>query len=135
MLLADDVPTGVEQGTALRFTVADSVRVGDRVVIAKGATVSGMIAREAGKKKFLGLGGGKATFQLQQVDAVDGKKLNVRATSGRPADGAATRPIDTGKGSKPKGVAAVEGTEYVGYIDGEQTVLVSKWPEIGARVL
>jgi serine/threonine protein kinase len=126
MLLAEDVPTGVEQGAALRFTVADSVRVGGNVVIAKGATVSGMVAREAGKKKFLGLGGAKATFQLQQVDAVDGKKLNVRATSGRPSDGPATRPLDTGKGSKPKGVAAVEGTEYVGYIDGEQTVSVSK---------
>ena len=103
MLLAEDVPAGVEQGKALRFIVADNVRVGDHVIIAKGAPVIGMIAREAGKKKFLGLGGGKATFELQQVDAVDGKKLNVRATSGRPADGPATRPLDTGKGSKPKG--------------------------------
>lgn len=126
MLLAEDVPNDVEQGKALRFTVADSVRVSDHVVIAKGALVTGAVAREAGKKKFLGIGGGKATFQLQQVDAVDGKKLNVRATSGRPGDGVATRPLDTGKGSKPKGVAAVEGTEYVGYIDGEQTVSVSK---------
>jgi hypothetical protein len=126
ILLAEDVPTDVEQGRALRFTVVDGVRVSDHVVIAKGATVTGMIAREAGKKKFLGLGGAKATFELQQVDAVDGKKLNVRATSGRPADGPATRPLDTGKGSKPKGVSAVEGTQYVGYIDGEQTVSASK---------
>jgi len=126
MLLADDVPTDIEQGKTLRFTVAESVRVGDTVVIAKGATVSGRIAREAGKKKFLGIGGGNATFQLQQVDAVDGKKLSVRATAGRPSDGPATRSLDTGKGSKPKGVAAVLGTEYIGYIDGEQTVAVSK---------
>lgn len=126
IVLDEDVPADVEQGKALRFTVTDSVRIGNTVVIAKGANVNGIVTRQAGKKKFLVLGGGKATFQLQQVMAVDGKKLNVRATSGRRSDDSATRPFDTGKGSKPKGLAALQGTEYVGYIDGDQIVSVPK---------
>jgi len=125
IVLAEDVPTDVEQGKSLRFTVADGLRVGDTLVIAKGATVTGSIAREAGKKKFI-FGGGKATFELQLANAVDGKKLNVRATSGRSAEGPATRPFDTGKGSKTKGLIAAQGTVYIAYIDGEQTVSVSK---------
>ena len=125
IVLAEDVPADVEQGKALRFTVADGLKIGNNVVIAKGATVAGAVAREAGKKKFI-FGGAKTTFELQLVEAVDGKKLNVRATSGRSAEGPATRSFDTGKGSKPKGLAAAQGTEYIAYIDGDQTVSVSK---------
>jgi len=125
IVLAEDVPTDVEQGKALRFTVADGLRVGNNLVIAKGAIVAGAIAREAGKKKFI-FGGAKSTFELQLVEAVDGKKLNVRATSGRSSEGPATRSFDTGKGSKPKGLIAAQGTEYIAYIDGDQTVSVSK---------
>lgn len=126
MVLAEDVPADVGQGKVVHFTVADGVHIGNTVVISKGAPVSGVVARQAGKKKFLVLGGNKATFQLQQVAAVDGKKLNVRATSARSSDEPPTRPFDTGKGSKPKGVVAAQGAEYVGYIDGDQTVSVSK---------
>ncbi len=125
IVLAEDVPANDDQGTPLRFTVADGLKIGDTVVIAKGATVTGEIAREAGKKKFI-FGGAKATFELQLASAVDGKKLNVRATSGRSADGPSTRPFDTGKGSKQKGLIAAQGTEYIAYIDGEQTVSISK---------
>ncbi len=126
ILLSEDVPNDVEQGKTLHFTVADGLRVGGTVVIAKGAGVTGMVAREAGKRKLLPFVGRKTTFQLQQVDSVDGKKLNVRVTAGRPAEGVATRTFDTGKGAKPKGLAAAEGTEYLGYIDGDQTVSISK---------
>lgn len=125
IVLAEDVPADAAPGKALRFTVADNVRIGDSVVIPKGAIVSGVVAHP-GKKKFLVVGGRKATFELQQVAAIDGKKLHARSTSGRPAGEPATRAFETAKGSRLKGLVATQGTEYVGYIDGDQTVSVSK---------
>jgi len=94
------------------------------VVIAKGATITGAIA-DAGKKKFLGMGS-KLSLRLVSVDAVDGHKLNVRATSGQAASGAAKRPVDVGGKGKSKEIAAAAGSAYIGYIDGAQTVMVPK---------
>jgi hypothetical protein len=124
--LADDVASDAPEGQALRFTVLEDFKIGDVTILAKGAVVNGSITHLAGKKKFLGIGGAKMSFRLLQADAVDGKKINVRATAGKPADGSAERPFDTGKGSRPKGLAAAQGTEYIGYVDGEQAVAVRK---------
>ena len=82
--LAEDVPADAEEGRVLRFTAVDGLKIGDTVVIAKGASVTGSIV-EAGKKKVFGMGG-KMTFRLAQADAVDGKKLNVRAEPSRGKD-------------------------------------------------
>ena len=97
------------------------------MVIAKGAAVTGVVMGETGKKKFLGMGGGrKFTFQLEQAEAVDGQKVSVRALAGRNQVGPTVRSFDTGKGAKAKGFAALQGTQYVAYIDGEQTVSIRK---------
>ena len=122
--LAEDIPASAEEGRVVRFTVREPVHVGDAVVIAQGALVTGAII-DAGKKKFLGMGA-KLNLRLIGADGVDGHKLAVRATLGRRADGPARRPVDTGHGSRAKDVAAPRGTEYVGYIDGPQTVQVRK---------
>jgi len=122
--LAEDVPADAEEGRALRFTVVDGLKVGDAVVIAKGASVTGSIV-EAGKKKVLGFGG-KMTFRLVQVDAVDGKKLNIRAEPSRAKEGPAKRPLDSGAKGKTKEIAAAAGSQYVAYIEGDQTVSVRK---------
>jgi serine/threonine-protein kinase len=122
--LAEDVPTDAEEGRILRFTVVDGLKVGDNVVIAKGAAVTGSIL-EAAKKKAFGIGG-KMQFRLLQVDAVDGKKINVRAEPSRGKDGPAKRPIDSGAKGKTKEIAAAAGSQYVGYIEGDQTVSVKK---------
>jgi hypothetical protein len=124
--LAQDVPADSEEGQALTFTVLEDFQMGGKTVIAKGAKVAGAIASEKGKKKFLGMGGGKMTFELQRVDAIDGKKLNVRAMAGRAKEGPTTRSFDTGRGSKPKGLAAAQGTEYIAYVDGDQIVSIRK---------
>jgi serine/threonine-protein kinase len=124
--LAADIPADAEEGAPLRFVAAADFRAGDTVVIAKGASVTGVIVESAGKKKFLGMGGGKMTFRLMQVDAVDGHKLNVRATPGRRSDGPAVRPVDTGSQKRTKEVAAAAGTQYIAYIEGEQTVSIQK---------
>jgi hypothetical protein len=127
IILTADVPSDAPEGQALRFTVVDGLQVNNAIVIAKGATVTGSVTGETGKKKILGMGGGsKLTFRLLQVDAVDGKKVNVRAMSGRRAEGPTIRNFETLKGSKTKGLAAAQGTEYIAYIDGDQTVSVRK---------
>jgi hypothetical protein len=127
IILAADVPSDAPGGQALRFSVPDGLTVDDKVVIAKGATVTGSVTGESGHKKILGIGGGnKLTFRLLQADAVDGKKLNVRAMSGRRAEGPTIRPFETVKSAKKKGLAAAQGTEYIAYIDGDQTVSVRK---------
>ena len=127
IVLTADVPSDAPEGQALRFTVVDGLQVGNNTVIAKGATVTGSVTGETGKKKILGMGGGsKLTFRLLQVDGVDGKKINVRAMSGRRAEGPTIRTFETLKNSKTKGLAAAQGTEYIGYIDGEQTVSVRR---------
>ena len=125
--LTADVPADAPEGQALRFTVVDGLQVDNNTVIAKGATVTGSVTGETGKKKILGMGSGsKLTFRLLEVEAVDGKKLNVRAMSGRRAEGPTVRTFETLKGSKTKGLAAAQGTEYIAYVDGEQTVSVRK---------
>jgi hypothetical protein len=125
--LAEDVPADAAEGRPLRFTVTEGLQVNDKTVIAKGATVTGSVTGETGKKKFLGIGGGrKLTFRLAQADAVDGRKLAVRALGGKSEDGPPVRAFDTGKGSKSKGYAALQGAMYVAYIDGDQIVAVRK---------
>jgi serine/threonine protein kinase len=124
--LAEDVPADAPEGQALHFTVREGLQVGDKTVIAKGATVTGAVAGESGKKGFLGMGGRKLTFRLTQAEAVDGRKLAVRAMAGKSADGPTIRPFDTGKASKSKGYAALQGTVYIAYIDGDQIVAVHK---------
>ena len=123
--LAEDIPADAEEGRVIRFTALDGLKVGDAVVVAKGATVTGVIAEAAGKKKIFGMGG-KMTFSLTQADAVDGKKLKVRAEPSPGKDGPPKRPIDGGAKGKTKEVAAAAGSQYVAYIDGDQTVSVHK---------
>jgi serine/threonine-protein kinase len=123
--LAEDIPQNAEEGRALSFTVAKDVRVGDLVVIAKGASVTGSITQAARKGAF-GIGGGKASMRLLGVDAADGHKYKVRVQSARSADGKSERPVETNVKPKNKELAAAAGTEYIAYIDGDATVSVKK---------
>jgi hypothetical protein len=123
--LAEDIPQNAEEGRPLHFTVAKDLRVGDLVVIAKGAGVTGEVA-QAARKGTLGFGGAKATMRLLVVDAVDGKKYRVRAQSARGAEGKNERPVETNVKPKNKDLAADAGTEYVAYIDGDVTISVKK---------
>jgi hypothetical protein len=122
--LAEDVPANVTPGTPVHLVVSDSVRINDAIVLAKGAAVTGEVA-DAGKKKIFGIGG-KLSFRLMTVVAADGKVLKARATSGAGGEGGPKRPFDTGKNQHPKELAASAGTQYIGYINGDQTVSVKK---------
>jgi serine/threonine-protein kinase len=122
--LDQDVPTDAREGQILRFTVSQALQVGNKTVIAKGATVTGTVTAESGKR-FLRFRGHKLAFRLTQAEAVDGRKLAVRAIAGK-GDGPPTRSFETAKASKIKGYAAVQGTAYIGYIDGDQMVAIRK---------
>src|SRR5690242_15595505 len=63
--LRDDVPADGSGGQTLSFTVRDDLKVGDALVVAKGAKVIGAV--EWGKK-MLGLMGKRANFRLMQAD-------------------------------------------------------------------
>ena len=125
IVLAADVPSTATEGQTIRFTAVDGFKVGENIVIAKGATITGEVTGEKGKK-ILGIGGNKLTFRLLQADSVDGKRVNVRCMSGKRNDGPTIRSFETTKGGKVKGLAAAQGTEYIAYIDGDQTVSVRK---------
>jgi hypothetical protein len=127
IILEQDVAADAPEGMGLSFTVSEGLKIGDKTIIAKGATVTGSVTGESNKKGFLGIKGGhKLTFRLMQAEAVDGKKLAVRAMAGRGEDGVTIRTFETNKGARPKGYAAVQGTVYIAYIDGDQTVAVRK---------
>src|SRR5688500_7093923 len=120
ILLNHDIPADAAAGTALHFTVAQDVRAGSAVAIAKGATVVGEIV-DAGRKRLIG--GTRMTFRLSQALAVDGRSISVRATPGK-RDNRNVRPVETPVKPKAKDLAASAGAEYIAYIDGEQTVSV-----------
>ena len=120
--LAADIPKDPAPGTPLRFTVKQPIVVDGATVIAAGAGVTGEVAGI--KKGFLGLGG-KPTFRLFAVDAVDGTKLALRAAPGSGTGDKAERVIEPA-GRRDKTLRAPAGTEYLGYIDGAQAVTVRK---------
>jgi hypothetical protein len=125
--LAEDIPQNAEEGTPLHFTVAKELRVGDLVVIAKGASVTGAIAQAARKGKLgIGIGGGKMTMRLLVAEAVDGHKYKVRPQAARSSDGKSERPVEPNVKPKNKDLIAAAGTEYLAYIDGDATVSVKK---------
>jgi len=123
--LAEDVPLNASEGQEISFRVLEDFKAVDQIIIPKGAAVTGTIVSEGAKKKFLGMGG-KMTFKLSSADAVNGQKITVRATAGRRSDGPATRSLDTGKYAKAKDLAAARGTDYIAYVDGDQTLSLAK---------
>jgi serine/threonine-protein kinase len=114
LTLAEDIPGDALEGDPVRFRVAHDVRVEDTVAIPKGAEAIGVIV-DGAKKKILGIGG-KMTFRLESVTAVDGRKVTIRATPKPNRKGVSKRAL------KP----ATAGAEYLGYIDGSNTVMVKK---------
>jgi serine/threonine-protein kinase len=120
--LTQDVPLKLTAGEALHFTVSKDVKVGDVVVITKGTPVNGTVMDPGDGKKLL-IVKNKATFRLSNVESAGGTKLAIRAIPAHKADDKAERPIEQ-PGSKNKDVLAPAGTEYLAYMDNDQTVTV-----------
>jgi len=122
--LAEDVPLNSPAGTPIHFTVSKDFEVAGAVVIQKGAPATGAVAQEA-KKKFLGFGA-KMMMQLLTVNAAGGQSLKLRATPKPSPAGPSTRPVEQGGRERPKGIVAIAGTQYIGFLDGNQNVTVEK---------
>jgi serine/threonine-protein kinase len=123
LTLTDDVPRNALEGEPIRFKVAADVRVNGTLVIPQGAPAVGVIVDSA-KRAILGIGG-KMTFRLEKIDAVDGQEVKIRATQTRNDNGISKRPVNTGF-RQPKQVVAVAGASYVAYVDGPNTVSVKE---------
>ncbi len=122
LVLADDVPLDAEPGHAIPFTASADVKIGDSIVIAKGAQARGEVyAREKRKQLIVAGRGTKLSLALLTVEAVNGTKLNIRATSATKTDKVSTRGLESG-GTRPKNLAATKGLVVLGYINGTQTV-------------
>jgi hypothetical protein len=120
--LVEDVPAAAEAGQPLKFEVSRDVRVGESLVIRKGAPATGEIVDKS-KKKFLGKIA-KPTYRLLEVTADDGSTLKVRSTSD-PGSAKIGRQLDP-QPAPSKDFAAKAGNGFVGYIDGEQSVRIKK---------
>ena len=115
--LAADIPDNAKEGLQLRFVAGSDVKVGDAVVIAKGAVATGQISQ--GKGRLVG----KMQLRLLTISAVDGKIYKIRALSSR-TNKDQQRPVETGTKPKNKDSAADAGTQYIAYADGDMTVAV-----------
>jgi serine/threonine-protein kinase len=124
--LAADIPADAEMGRPLRFTTTEDFKVNGVTVIAKGAAVLGEVS-DAGKKKgVFGIGGSKLSFKLTRAEGMGGHPISVRALAARKTEGATQRPADNGQKTGSKDIAAAQGSQYIGYIDGEQSLTVPK---------
>jgi len=123
--LAEDIPADADMGRPVRLIASEDFKVNNVTVIAKGAPVQGEIS-EAQKKKVFGIGGSKLSFKLIRAEGVGGHPINVRALAARKADGVTQRPVDNGQKTGSKDLAAAQGAQYIGYIDGDQAITVPK---------
>jgi hypothetical protein len=121
--LVEDIPADAEPGRPLRFRVIRDVRSEDAVVLAEGAVLTGELTSAEKKRR---LGRSRATYRLLEVAAVDGSKLKVRATPGRPSDRREERPVEVPGHAPSKEVLVPAGTEFVAYFDGDQTVTMRR---------
>lgn len=122
--LVQDLPAGAQVGHAVQFRVLSPVESGGIIVIAKGAIVSGSVASLAGRKKLFEHS--KPRFRLMSVEAADGSKIGVRATRTSKSEDDETASFESSKVSKQRGLIAASGSEYMAYVDGDQTVNVRK---------
>jgi hypothetical protein len=126
MTLAADIPADAEVGRPIRFTVSEDFKLNNVTVIPKGSPVQGEISETPKKGKIFGIGGSKLSFKLTQARSASGRPISVRALPSAKGDGVTQRPVETGQKTGSKEIAATQGTQYIGYVDGAQTVTVPK---------
>ena len=121
--LDEDVPADAPAGKPLRFTVAREFRVGNTVVLAQGAAVTGEVVEAAHKKL---IGGNRVMFRLKDAVTTGGGKLVLRAMPARHGEDSRQSMESAGAAKRRKDVAAAAGAEYAAYVEGDQTVAVRK---------
>ena len=109
-LAASDIPfSAAGDGSRIEFVVAEDVKAGGQVVIAKGAPGFGSLI-DAEKRKLFGRGG-KVTVRLESVKAVDGQNIKLRSV---PVTVTASKAKDVAVAKDSAFTAAVEQDTAVG---------------------
>ncbi len=112
LALAADVAKDLRPGTPLAFTVDEELRVGEALLIPKGAPARGVVAPRSRR--------GRIYFELLDVDAMGGVKLRLRALPELDKE-RKWRLLDFGDG-KSDDLVAKAGTPLFGYADGQQAL-------------
>ena len=132
LILSEDISSATaNRGDRVNFTVAEDLKVGDALIVAKGSTAAGTIT-EAKKKGMLGQGG-KLLMSIDQAKAVDGQNIRLRATSGREGDDKLGKTVAIAVLAGPfallvkgKDTVVTKGTEYTAYIDETKEIATTK---------
>lgn len=111
--LSIDVPEDAKPGFAMHFVVKNDVKIGNDIVIHKGAPVTGEVTQP--KRTF-----GKMQMKLTSVVGADGKTYKIRALSAR-SNKNQERQVDTGA-KTPNKIQATTGTDYIAYADGDLSI-------------
>jgi serine/threonine protein kinase len=128
--LDQDVPIAAEEGLVLKFTVAEDLKIGEDVVIPKGAAATGGIVLERRRGAKIFGGGQRLAFRLNDVIGVEGKPLRIRNTPSQRGTEAPARPLEVlQRKGMAKELAAMKDTPFPAYVAGEQTVRVAGAPK------
>ena len=130
LVLAEDISSATANvGDRVNFKVAEDLKVGDTVVISKGASAVGSIT-EAKKKGMLGRGG-KLNMLMEYVKAVDNQNVRIRATISREGDDKTGKAVAVFILAGPfvflvkgKDVVVHSGAEYPAYTDETKDIIV-----------
>ena len=121
--LTQDLNSGTaHQNDIVHGEVADDVKAGDAVVIAKGAPVTGRITAAEPKGRWGH--SGTLAYSLDYVKAVDGSNVRLRASStqgGQQSTGALMLGL-SGAFKHGKDIDAPKGTSVTAYVDGDHSV-------------
>lgn len=132
LVLMEDISSSTaNQGDRVSLSAAEDLKVGEVILIAKGATAIGTIA-EAKKKGMLGRGG-KLTMAMEYVKAVDGQNVRLRASAGREGDDKVGKTVAVAVLAGPfallvkgKDVVSPKGTEYTAYVDEPKDIVIGQ---------
>jgi hypothetical protein len=124
--LTDELSSGKNhQNDPVHGIVAEEVKVGDTVVLAKGASVIGHITQAEPKGKW-GHSGSLA-YSLDYAKAVDGSNVRLRASSsqGGEQSKAALMLGLSGALKQGKDTQVAKGTSSSAYVEGDHTITLS----------
>lgn len=132
LILMEDLSSATaQQGDHVSFSVAEDVKVGDALIIAKGSTGVGSVTL-AKKKGMLGQGG-KLAISIDQVKGVDGQNIRVRATAGREGDAKIGKTVAVAILAGPfafmvkgKDITVSKGAAFSAYIDETKEIAAIK---------
>ncbi len=122
--LMDTLNSGTnKEDDPVHMEVMEDVKVGDVVVVTRGTTATGHVV-EAEHKKLMGRGG-KLSFTVDTVKAVDGTTLHLRANSSRKGQDNVSPLFLLTLG---KEVNIAKGTQFNAYVDGDREVSIANPP-------